>query len=340
MFKLTMLKAGKGDALWLSFGDANRPRNILCDAGEEIASDAILQQIESLRLADSEWVEIEILIVTHTDADHINGAIWLVTNAAQFRVKIKAIWFNGFLQLFQPESALGFVKAEEFSAMIKRRQIPHNANFPGKIVARSARDFPSETIEGLRLTVLGPNLQRLDALKSSWSSLRKEKLGARFYGEIAASSDPGDDLLGGLREYDTDSSAPNGSSIVLLIEFEHRSVLLAADAFADDIEQSLKDLKRQRHVEPITVFKLPHHGSIRNLSESLLTYVGAQHYLISTSGQNDKHPSIETFKLILENNDSAGKKPQFYFNYEKPRDKIRALLSPETCDLHGPLIQW
>jgi hypothetical protein len=45
------------------------------------------------------------------------------------------------------------------------------------------------------------------------------------------------------------------------------------------------------------VLKLPHHGSVRNVTEEFLTTVTADHYVMSANGKYD-NPDLDTLKLL------------------------------------------
>jgi hypothetical protein len=64
---------------------------------------------------------------------------------------------------------------------------------------------------------------------------------------------------------------------------------------------------------PLTAFKLPHHGSAKNLSEALIRKVDCQLFLISTDGSGrPRHPDHLAILRILRNS----RRPTLMFNYE------------------------
>ena len=85
--------------------------------------------------------------------------------------------------------------------------------------------------------------------------------------------------------FGSDPSIANGSSIALLIEYpvDDPSVrmLLAADAWPSVLEASIARLLGSGDGRLIlTGFKIPHHGSVGNVSESLLDRLSCKHYLV------------------------------------------------------------
>jgi len=67
-----MLPADNGDCLWIEYGDPSSPRRILIDCGAVSAARTVASRIESIG-APSKRV-FELFVLTHIDADHINGA--------------------------------------------------------------------------------------------------------------------------------------------------------------------------------------------------------------------------------------------------------------------------
>lgn len=124
--------------------------------------------------------------------------------------------------------------------------------------------------------------------------------------------------LGSSRALASDQSPANGSSIALLVEHTDGSVLLAGDAFAPVLAESLSRLNTSRGRERLRVgaLKLPHHGSAANVSAEMLSQLSTKHYLVSTSGAQFGHPHSETIDAILAHHHSARGRAEFWFNYD------------------------
>jgi hypothetical protein len=92
-------------------------------------------------------------------------------------------------------------------------------------------------------------------------------------------------------------------------------LLLAGDAWAKVLEDSIARLPGSVD-KPLTLtgFKLPHHGSVANVSESLLRKLRCTQYLISTSGAVFRHPHARTIELLLQTHGGKGK-ARLQFNY-------------------------
>lgn len=132
----------------------------------------------------------------------------------------------------------------------------------------------------------------------------------------------GPDPIPGWAAYDPtdlDDTEANGSSIAVLAEFEEGGVtkrcLLAGDAHGPVLAKGIERLARQRGQERLRVdaFKVPHHGSVRNVTRELIRSVDARRYLFSTnSGARHGHPHKQAVARVL----MDGTRPSsLMFNY-------------------------
>lgn len=323
-------------------------------------------------------------MITHVDADHIEGVIRLLLDAAALHCRFDRIWFNGRDQLNAvPDPAgqpLGALQGEILGMLIADYEARTgtrvwNLGFAGAPVGidRTQAPLPVVDLPGdCRLTLLSPDYDRLLTLKTHWkkaldrahvqsgdiAALRRtlamnrslrplgDVLGGGMEDEGTADgfarkgerrhelpADDDSDLDAGLADtlgrgseeagadapFGGDASAANGSSIALLLEYPATAptvrLLLAGDAWPGVLETSIATLlgapgKRLA----IDAFKLPHHGSVANLSAGLLARLRCNHYLVSTSGALFRHPHKRALDLILEHHTGPGR-PTLHFNY-------------------------
>jgi beta-lactamase superfamily II metal-dependent hydrolase len=120
-----------------------------------------------------------------------------------------------------------------------------------------------------------------------------------------------------------DTSVANGSSIALLAEFDGRAVLLAADAHADVLVDSIKALQRARGRDnqrlKIDAMKLSHHGSANGTSIELLSMLDCRNYLVSTNGNIFYHPDREAIARVILH---GGNRPTLHFNYRSQYNEL------------------
>ncbi len=363
MFRIEMLPAAHGDSLWITYGTAGDVRNILIDGGMRYTYDRLRERVLSLPPGHR---RLELLIITHVDADHIEGCIRLLQDE-KLGLDIGEIWFNGQPQLDDlpdpVDDQLGAEQGEFLGALIRQYEQAKgkdvwNTSFAGKaVMVPQTGELLSAEFDGLRLTVVSPGLDQLLALKDEWDTVVRD-----------AGFEPGDvdealrrladrtelaapDVLGGAdesaesefdqaseavgfadvlgeaeAEFGSDSSPANGSSIAVIAEWQGKRYLLSGDAYAPvmaaSLERWLAGQGSDGGTPPATLqlelFKLPHHGSVSNISAELLALIKCRRYLFSTSGKIFGHPHDRTIKLILEKHQAKGK-PQLYFNYRTGR---------------------
>lgn len=306
MFELKALQAAHGDAFIVSYGE-DIVRHIMIDGGPPSTVSNILSVLEDLRINDC--LRIELLVISHYDLDHI-GAILELLRAAPAWLSIGDIWFNG-RHHSSPGDALGPRESDELSEMLGGG-LPWNRAFNGGPVVANSHHWI--TLEGgLKVLVLSPTENELEVVGREWGQQKQTSNNSTAPADTLGRSDtwPAPPFANvkrsGLR---ADTSPANGSSIALLLEYQKTKVLLAADAFAEVISESLDAL----HDQPVEValLKLSHHGSQGNTSASLLKAIDCKKFLISTDGSIHRHPDQTLIARILD----QIRNPEFVFNYE------------------------
>lgn len=324
MFTIEMLPAAEGDSLWIEYGHVNRPWRVLIDGGPARTYHSLRSRILAL---PPEQRRFELVVVTHIDADHIDGIIRLLQDET-LDIAVGDVWFNGYPQLF-PADTQGAAEGEILGYLLETSHLPWNRAFDGgAVVADDGSPFPTRNLAGgMAVTVLGPTWTELTALGTEWDHVLEEEgwvTGdvARAQQELerrarlrrpapieAAPADVlGDDVFTG------DPSVANGASIVLLLEDgEGRSALFTGDAHAPPLRRALEQADGGAGLR-IDAFKLPHHGSRNNLNDEVLALVDAKRYLVSSSGAKYGHPDEITIERILRNHHGRSK-PRIDFNY-------------------------
>jgi beta-lactamase superfamily II metal-dependent hydrolase len=335
-----LLPACHGDAILLEWPDpssADHPtRRMLVDCGPARAYTDIAN-----RLRELEPRHIDLLVLTHVDADHIEGMI-LAVNDAAVGLDVDEVWFNGYPQLAAGE--LAAPHGEILGALICQRGIPWNAAFD-KRAAKASSDgqLLSRVVlpGGLAVTVLGPAEPDLTALLDHWKdtcdeagltvgsvgeSLRllqqKRNLlpdDAYLSSYLSAAPIPDVEQLAQDRR-GNDTKIPNRSSIVLLAEYHNRSVLLAGDSTPSVLHAALLRVLDERGVDhlELTDFKVPHHGSAKNISRQILELAPAERYLFSTDGSYFGHPDDTAVASVIRYGSCGA---ELVFNYGNPRTR-------------------
>jgi len=277
----------------------------------------------------------ELFVLTHIDADHINGVLPLFGNT-KLDARFEDIWFNGWHQVSQ---FLGVKQGEGFSKLLEdpARSLPWNRavtskgdKHPAPIVLPS--DKPPPTFElpgGLRLTLLSPGAEQLKRLGREWrQALLELEPGKAMLGRRRPPPPVTDfakfDLEALARKPVTkDTSVANGSSIALLAEFGEHAVLLTGDAHADVLAKSITALQQARGRKneklKLDALKLSHHGSANATTAELLALLDCPRYLVSSNGNIFCHPDREAVARVILH---GGKRPTLCFNYRSPLNNL------------------
>ena len=319
MFDIEMLPAREGDCLWIRYGDAKKPKQILIDAGRKATGKELLLRLKEL---PPEKRIFELLIVSHVDRDHIEGVLELLKDKD---IKFKDIWFNAYFHLLELER-FGGKQGERLSDLIIENNLPWNVKFKGKSVCLPTKGLKKLTLDGgMTATLLSPDRDKLVKLEPVW---RKECEESGLIPRVkpVRSEPPGIESFGAIdieqlaaSAFKIDPAEANGSSIAVLLEFGKKRVLLAADAHPDRLIASLKTLNKTSKPLKLDAFKIAHHGSEANVSRELLELVDCPRYLISTNGSYFKHPKAVAMARLIKFN---GKNSTLYFNYKNDLTKV------------------
>jgi beta-lactamase superfamily II metal-dependent hydrolase len=316
VFKIEMLPAERGDALWLTYGEPPDLHHVLIDGGPKETIQTLVPTLEDrIDRLGNKVNRLELLTITHIDTDHIQGVASLLSDHS--RVKLfRDVWFNGYRHL----GLLGGPDGERLtSALAPNRGRWNRAFGGGAVVISPAGKLPTKKLRGgLELTLLSPTPDDLARLAPKWERECKKAGIVPGTGAQLPRSWRRDRLLGlnlellAAKRYKRDRAEANGSSIAFIATYDGASVLCAADAHSEVLEQSLGRLGPGPHT--FTAVKVSHHGSRANLSPRFLERVCSRNWLLSTNGARFSHPSPETIARIA----TTQRKPVFHLNYVTP----------------------
>ncbi len=319
-----MLPARQGDAILVEYGPDDAPRRILLDGGTPGTKSDLRARLLELGPAP---LAFEVLVVTHVDGDHIGGVLEMLEEDSGIAT-FGDVWFNAWRHLPGNETDFfGPVQGERLTVWLDANGAAWNAGFETKAAAIAEQGgLPEfELPDGMHVTVITPGPGELESLRPVWEDEVREaglEPGVPFNEvfEVPATAEPfgpaptrSDVETWAATEFESDDSEANGASISLLLEHDGRSALLTGDAHSDPLVRGVTRLLEARGVDrlEVDVFKLPHHGSRRNVSVELLELVTARSYLFSTNGASFGHPDREAVARVALN--AAGSR--LCFNY-------------------------
>ena len=316
MLEVTALPARQGDAIWIRWGAEDDPHQMLIDMGTEEIGKRIRSDLEALPEASR---KLDLLVVSHVDRDHIGGVLTCLAEADPLPgLEIADVWFNGFTHLSGGRVTadpslrpMGPAQGERLASWLRKQR--WNRSFDGGPVQRDPSEAPKtvKLHDGLQLTILGPTPKRLEEFIPTWkdeveAALEKGTLtdvspGLRPMGssEPPELEEPGDLETLAETTNSADGSEANGSSIALLLEYKGRRVVLAGDAFSEDLVEGIEAVAGADGRLAVDLFKLPHHGSKKNTFRDLVESVDCGQWLISTDGTQFKHPDAVAIARLV-----------------------------------------
>lgn len=291
MLNIKFLPAFNGDCILIT----TNKFNILIDGGTQKTYSL------SLKKALKEVNQLDLVILTHIDSDHIMGLIELFKYN---KTVVKKVWFNSLSELSQLFDGR-YNKQIEYSTNDKRKDIsPKQGESLEDILRKSNIEYELIYIEkqqkyifqDLEIILLSPYKENLKALYLYWKdNIKKRK-----------------DL-----ESEGLSSQTNQSSIAfILIYKKEKKYLFLADANINIISNSIKKLYPNRL--KVEFVKVSHHGSKNNTNQKFLDVIDSDKFIILTNGQaKNYHPDKEALNTIILDAKQRNKKVDILFNYPK-----------------------
>ena len=285
-----------------------KPRLVVIDGGPPASSGercgrGSMQIQEAARRAAP--LDIDLLMVSHIDEDHINGVLEFSQGAAErHRTPVQvpgpdSCWLNSFddevkaVNEAAPASIVpAGLEAREASVGESRSlrsnaaglDWPEHKGFDELVMATDNKGVKVD-LDPLKLTVIGPRQVDLDALQNEWvkeiAKLKKE-------GKMKPAS-----------VEKLDNSPPNLSSIVCVAELDGKRMLLTGDAQGPKVLEGLEaaGFLKPGETMDVDLLKLPHHGSSYNNTLEFLERVRAPHIVISADGKDD-NPDLPTLERL------------------------------------------
>lgn len=330
MYKVHLLPALFGDSILIEYGPKTNPRYILIDGGPFFAFEDI---IPALRKVAPKLKELELLVVTHVDINHIDCIITML-NQQKNLFTIKEVWFNGYPEIQKVKSdILGALQGEYLTRLIKKMKLPHNTHFGGNaVMVEDYNNLPVISLGGgMELTLLSPGREALVRLKTKWKDevagiLNKSTIEERWAKEKRYNQSASDIL--GLKiellqkaKPEPDNSEANQSSIAFIGKYDGKTCLFAGDATSDYLLKAIDPMlkKSGKPKLQLDAWKLAHHGSKKSNLEILMQKIDSKNLLVSTDGSRYHHPNEECIAKLLGIN---GPDLNFYFNYYSKQNKV------------------
>lgn len=332
--RIEVLPARLGDCLLVECPRVGgQTWRMLIDGGPDDTWPVLESRLNRMDQSDQRF---DVVVITHIDSDHIGGIIPFLQSS--YANNVDDFWFNGRTHLPDVQTRSVTEGESVVAALLGEahgKELPWNVAFAGGPIdtGPEAGFLEVPYPDGPLVTVISPTTKRLSSLAAKWfETLDAAKRGLAEEEEPDVLN-PLDDLTAIADESTPkDASVSNGSSIAFLIEHRGASVVLGADAFGNVLGAGLAGVASARGLERLDVdaFKLPHHGSKRNVIEALVKAAPARHYVVSSNGDTFHHPDDAALARVVLN---APSDSTLWFNYRNPRTQRWA--DAGLCNRYG-----
>jgi hypothetical protein len=344
IFSLDVIKARKGDCLILHYGSTNDPHLVMIDGGpRSVYAPHLkprLQQIRTARkLTNNQSLQVDLLMVSHVDDDHIQGILDLTKelksskmNKQPLMVQVLSMWHNSFENIigdnpkeltarftshFGPAAVSGDppndMTIEPDDKDLNEKDVLANL----KVLASIQQGAQLRTDTQMLDFPLNPQFKGKLILANKKAKAIAIKPGLKFTivgpmtEELKALHEKHQKWLKDLKAKGKtpeealsaylDKSVPNLSSIVVLAEVGGKKILLTGDARGDKVLKGLElvGLLKKGGKLKVDVLKVPHHGSDNNLEPDFFERIIAKHYVFSGNGEHG-NPERESLQMLLD----------------------------------------
>lgn len=247
MIKIFNFDVGQADCILLHFEKGSKENdtyqyfNLLIDGGYQ--KNNIASNLNDA-LGDE---KIQGVVVTHVDRDHISGILRLVSDSMD-KINDAFLLFNKY-----DESLISYTEAKKLAEQFQK-------NFSSNIQIKSYEEsFSIELMEKINC-----NKEFLDVYIMSLGQRRKCPHIDKEIIIITILAPSIENVTRFMRNWHDnmiDAQITNKSSIVLLLEFEDKKLLMSGDGIYSEIGDSLSKIK---DLKKIDVMKAAHHGAEKN----------------------------------------------------------------------------
>ena len=302
MTTLKILKASHGDGFILTVKKEDQEFNMIIDGGP-----GDLHSIRELKLQLRQLPQIDMIVLTHYDRDHIGTLIKNFEEIKKYITPDTILWVNlpQLIQMPSDDPNLSYREALDLGKYLKKleKEKGITLRFHEKIVA--GYEFQDQN-NLISIKVISPteseieeNLRHLEKKEAPDESYKATLL-AHSQITDAETPKPLEELID--RDY-TKKQVVNDSSMAFWVKTaDGVGILFGGDASAKVMTDGLK-LFGHDTGNPLEVdlYKVSHHGSKYNVSDALLGAVKTSAYLFSTNGgaNGSHHPDRETIARIL-----------------------------------------
>ncbi len=285
-----------GDAIAIRYGDfddTSKQYVIVVDGGTIDSGKEIIKLIKETYKTNY----IDLVISTHPDGDHASGLREILKDED---FTIAKLWMHRPWEHSEEIKHLFVDGRITDNSLSERLQNAYNYAFECEEIASEKEidieePFSGKSFDNGKLIVLGPDEDYYLELIPDFnkSPVAKESVFEKAFSGIK-------DVVNWVIESmsietldeEGDTSAENNSSTILLLNINDDLYLLTSDAGIPALKRAIEFAElNDINLKNIQFMQIPHHGSKRNISPSILDEIMPKYALASASGKSEKHPA-------------------------------------------------
>lgn len=282
-----------GDAIAFQYGDfsqRSKYKVVVIDGGTKDSGNRLVEHIQKY-FGDN---HVDLVICTHPDADHASGLRQVLNQCSVGELWIHKPWDHSahICDLFHDgritDNSLserlkqGYTYAYELVQLAEEKGIDIREPFAGR-----------QTEDGV-ITVLGPTIDYYRDLLPDFARSPKAKsiLEKAFSSVESAITWVQEAMDIETLDETGETSAENLSSAVVLIQYSGRKFLFTGDSGIGSLKNVIEFASKEFiDLTTLTFMQVPHHGSKRNISPSILNTLKCETAFVSASKNAPKHPA-------------------------------------------------
>lgn len=293
-----------GDAIAFRYGDFSERslyQVVVIDGGTKDSGNRLVEHIQKHFGTN----HVDLVVCTHPDADHASGLRQIMNQCSVGELWIHKPWDHSthICDLFHDGRITDNSLTERLQkAYTYAYELVRLAEEKGVDVREP---FAGRTSEDGAITVLGPTTdyyrdlipdfarspQAKGILEKAYSSFEKAITWVQEALDIETLGEGGE------------TSAENRSSAVLLVRFANKKFLFTGDSGIESLKNVI-DFANEEGIDisHVDFFQIPHHGSKRNISPSILDSIRCSTAFVSASKDAPKHPAKKVTNALLRRN--------------------------------------
>lgn len=282
-----------GDAIALRYGNPLTGYDVMIvDGGNKASGEELVRHVIGIYGTRT----VQHVVNTHPDGDHSSGLTEVLENLDVRNVWMHRPWAyaGGLLgQFADPRFTPSGLErrlrealdaAHELEKIAVRKRIPVYEPFQGRDIGPFRVLSPDKD---WYLRDLVPNFARTPEAKQPASAL----IGALFKAATDTVSWVAESMNIETLDESGETSAQNESSVVLYGDFSGQAVLLTGDSGRLGLTRSILYARSLGiSLQGLNCVQVPHHGSRRNVSPSVLNNITGQNAIVSVAPKSTTHP--------------------------------------------------